>query len=69
MPLSSATQNSAPRSEDARLPWYAGCGASGRRRVRGKDCVHLSRLSDFIALLNSFLPERADTGRMERSSP
>jgi hypothetical protein len=38
-------------------------GASGRRRVRGEDCVHLSKLLHQIPSMNSFLPEPADTGR------
>jgi len=36
---------------------------SERRRVRGKDCVLLKSPFQAIALLNSFLPKLADTGR------
>ena len=28
-----------------------------------KDCVHLKPLVDVVVTVNSFLPERADTGR------
>ena len=38
-------------------------GASGRHRVRGKDCVHLTTLLYHSSSMNSFLPEPADTGR------
>ena len=39
-------------------------GALGRPRVRGKDCVLPVQCHVDIALVNSFLPERADTGPM-----
>jgi hypothetical protein len=34
-----------------------------RLRVRGKDCVHLTVAEQSISM-NSFLPERADAGRI-----
>jgi hypothetical protein len=38
-------------------------GGSGRHRVRGKDCVPLNFVKPIESFrLNSFLPERADTG-------
>ena len=40
---------------------YSGHGASGRRRVRGKDCVHLLERR-FAIPMNSFPPAPADTG-------
>jgi hypothetical protein len=51
------------RCDEISHPWYAGFGALGRRRVRGKDCVHLILFEHFVVAMNSFLPERADTGR------
>jgi hypothetical protein len=42
---------------------YAGSGVSGRHRVRGKDRVLLKWFFPLVVSMNSFLPERADTGR------
>jgi len=46
-----------------RYPWHC---ASERLRVRGKDCVHLNevRTAELIVAMNSFRPERADTGHI-----
>ena len=43
--------------------WYDVGGAAGRHRVRGKDSVPLSVDRSNPDLKNSFLLERADTGR------
>jgi hypothetical protein len=45
---------------------YPGHGASERLRVRGKDGVHLNevRTVELIVSMNSFRPERADTGHI-----
>ena len=51
------------RNANSSFPWYAVRGASGRRRVRGKDRVPLNSVVHFVASMNSFLPDRADTGR------
>jgi len=36
---------------------------SERRRVRGKDCVPLKSPASLDHIIDSFLPELADTGR------
>src|SRR5258707_13465957 len=63
-----ARRAASPGCGPKRFACYDVPGASGGRRVRGKDCVHLSRLVN-VVVTNELFSARASGHRAQRLTP